>query len=90
MDDYSSVLQHPLSAFVNGDIKALKIPAKYNLEGTFSESEPDEPHNCLKTYNFVQKVELSHKKLNIDPCTSKIDCPAALVSPGVSLPCELA
>ncbi len=26
MDDYSSVLQHSLSAFVNGDIIALRIP----------------------------------------------------------------
>ena len=32
----------------DGDIKALKIPAKYNLEGTFSESEPDESHNRLE------------------------------------------
>lgn len=36
------------------------------------------PITAGTTHNFVQKVELSHKKLNIDPCTPQIDCPAQL------------
>ena len=36
------------------------------------------PITAWTTHNFVPKVELSHKKLNIDPCTPQIDCPAQL------------
>ena len=36
------------------------------------------PLTAWTTPNFVPKVELSHKKLNIAPCTPKIDCPTQL------------
>ena len=47
------------------------------------------PITAWTTHNFVPKVELSYKKLNIDPCTPKIDCPTAPVSLGASFLHEL-